>query len=212
MNKDNLIKEIEEGLSTRNIADKHNISQSTVRYWLTKYYLKTCPHKKIKGMRQGMRQRTSKVWVPDVVTLTRFVKESDSLKKILLKLGLPAVGGNYNSLKKRMKEDGIDFSHIVLGTGHGKNKHYNRILKNSEIFTVNSELSRSTVRRRILIDKLISYECAKCGNKGEWHGIKLTLHLEHKNGVRNDNRLENLEFLCPNCHSQTDTYAGKNNK
>jgi hypothetical protein len=60
-----------------------------------------------------------------------------------------------------------------------------------------------------------STECAKgdeCGNDGKWNGEKLSLHLEHKNGVNDDNRLINLTFLCPNCHSQTKTYSGKNKK
>lgn len=43
-----------------------------------------------------------------------------------------------------------------------------------------------------------------------WNGQPLVLQLEHKNGINNDNRLENLAFICPNCHSQTPTYAGRN--
>lgn len=49
-----------------------------------------------------------------------------------------------------------------------------------------------------------------CGNIGEWQGQKLVLQLDHINGKNNDHRIENLRFLCPNCHSITETYAGKN--
>lgn len=56
----------------------------------------------------------------------------------------------------------------------------------------------------------LEYKCAFCGNTGEWLGQKLTLQLDHINGKNNDYRIENLRFLCPNCHSITPTYAGKN--
>jgi 5-methylcytosine-specific restriction endonuclease McrA len=55
----------------------------------------------------------------------------------------------------------------------------------------------------------LEYKCANCGIK-EWNNLPLSLQLDHINGVNNDHRLENLRFLCPNCHSQTDTYSGKN--
>lgn len=75
-----------------------------------------------------------------------------------------------------------------------------------EVFCENSPAPRTTVRAKIIRHNLIPYEC-ECGNKGEWVNKKLVLNLHHKNAVINDNRLENLCFLCPNCHSQTETFA-----
>lgn len=66
------------------------------------------------------------------------------------------------------------------------------------------------VKAGILEHELIENKCSSCGISGEYNGSPLTLHLEHINGVRNDHRLENLTFLCPNCHSQTNTYCGGN--
>lgn len=56
---------------------------------------------------------------------------------------------------------------------------------------------------------LIEYKCSCCGIT-EWNGKPLTLQLHHINGNNRDNRLENLTFLCPNCHSQTDNFSSKN--
>jgi Zn finger protein HypA/HybF involved in hydrogenase expression len=80
------------------------------------------------------------------------------------------------------------------------------------VFVENSTYARHNLKRRIIKQKLIPYECEDCGTGDEWNGKPISLQLEHKNGVHNDNRLENLCFLCPNCHSQSDTYAGKNKK
>lgn len=71
--------------------------------------------------------------------------------------------------------------------------------------------SRRGVKMRILKDKLLDYECKECGIK-EWNKKEIALELDHINGKRDDHRLENLRFLCPNCHSQTKTFRGKNLK
>jgi 5-methylcytosine-specific restriction endonuclease McrA len=63
---------------------------------------------------------------------------------------------------------------------------------------------------RVLKENVIKYQCAECGMFDKWNGKKIILQLDHINGVNNDNRVENLRFLCPNCHSQTKTYSGKN--
>jgi len=65
-------------------------------------------------------------------------------------------------------------------------------------------------RNQRLCQEGLEYKCAKCGNAGEYMGKKLILELHHKNGNHNDNCIENLEFVCPNCHSQTETFSGKN--
>lgn len=66
------------------------------------------------------------------------------------------------------------------------------------------------LKLRLLKEGLLKNSCYICGI-GEWLGDSLSFHLDHINGIRNDNRIENLRLLCPNCHSQTETYAGKKN-
>jgi predicted RNA-binding Zn-ribbon protein involved in translation (DUF1610 family) len=74
---------------------------------------------------------------------------------------------------------------------------------------INKITSRSGMRNRILRENLIPYKCDKC-EISEWNGQKLSLHLDHIDGNAWNHELSNLRFLCPNCHSLTDTYTGKN--
>lgn len=76
-----------------------------------------------------------------------------------------------------------------------------------EIFSINRKISRSKVRNLVRKLHLLEYKCAKCSLTDVWQGLTLKLHLDHINGIRYDHRLENLRWLCPNCHSQTDTYC-----
>src|SRR4051812_5415093 len=68
-------------------------------------------------------------------------------------------------------------------------------------------VSRGWLKARLLNKKLLTYACKLCGNHGRWRGVKLVLQLDHKNGNNRDNKLSNLRFLCPNCHSQTKTFC-----
>jgi DNA-binding CsgD family transcriptional regulator/5-methylcytosine-specific restriction endonuclease McrA len=79
----------------------------------------------------------------------------------------------------------------------------------SELLVAGTYRGRYNVKARLIKEGLKKNRCERCGIS-EWRGAALTLALHHVNGQRNDNRLENLELLCPNCHSQTSTYAGRN--
>jgi HNH endonuclease len=68
--------------------------------------------------------------------------------------------------------------------------------------------SRHTVKRRLLEAGILENVCDECGIS-DWRGKPLSIQLDHRNGIRDDHRLENLRMLCPNCHSQTETFAGK---
>lgn len=72
------------------------------------------------------------------------------------------------------------------------------------------KISRHYIKMHILKDKLLEYKCSECGIF-EWNSKAITLHLDHIDGIKDNNKLSNLRFLCPNCHSQTSTYCGKNN-
>lgn len=75
--------------------------------------------------------------------------------------------------------------------------------------TAGSTLKTSAVKRYLFRYKLAEKKCQTCG-LSEWMGKEIPLTLDHINGINNDNRLENVRILCPNCHSQTDTFCGKN--
>lgn len=71
--------------------------------------------------------------------------------------------------------------------------------------------SRASVRNRLLRDGVFTNACSDCGLT-QWRGRPISMHIDHINGIRDDHRLENLRMLCPNCHSQTPTYGGRNAK
>lgn len=142
------------------------------------------------------------------------VNSSVSVREALERLGMRDVGGNRRSFYKVLEKRSISIKSLEENrlNAYKNGEFSNNKRNNEEIFTENSLVSRAVLKNRILKEEILEYKCVKCGNKGEWQGEELVLHIEHKNGIGNDNRIENLEFLCPNCHSQTKTFAGRNSK
>ena len=157
------------------------------------------------------RAKRSIIWSMPKEELEQLTKQSKYLGDILKAFGLENKGGNHHTLKRRLDEENIDYSHIKLGLNANKGRKFDvEPIPIEELFRVNSPHSRTTVKRYILKNKLIPYRCSKCGFEGLWNGKELVLILDHINGISNDHRLENLRFLCPNCNSQEPTFAGKN--
>lgn len=112
------------------------------------------------------------------------------------------------------KEGRKDNSHMKgqISWRKGKNMFSDERVRGDRppIFSENSHFTTGIVKRIIKAERLKEYSCEICKNGEEWCDKILVLELDHINGVRTDNRLENLRFLCPNCHSQTKTYKGRN--
>lgn len=152
--------------------------------------------------------KTSKVYQVSDEQFREIVANSYSYSDCLRALGLGTNGGSSTDvLKRRIQELGCSTEHFNRGKSIG-NQGIKRSL--DDILVENSTYTSTThLKNRLLNAKLLEYKCAICGIT-EWLNNPISLQLDHKNGNNRDNRLENLRFLCPNCHSQTDTYAGKN--
>lgn len=139
------------------------------------------------------------------------IKSSHSIRETLIKLGLKGAGANYRMFKILVKQLNINHSHF-LGQGHMKGKPLgiHRTIPLKDILIEHSTYGTiSRLNKRLIKEGYLKNECSIC-HISEWQGKKLSLHLDHINGIHNDNRLTNLRLLCPNCHSQTETYTGKN--
>lgn len=148
--------------------------------------------------------------------LKTLVNESNSIKEVLIKLGLRDAGGNYKTFHKYVLEYEISTAHFktkediykeTLGVSVDKTK-----IPLSEILVIDSTYNRSHLKPRLYKEGLKKRECEMCGQGEEWNGKKMSLILDHINGVHNDNRLENLRIVCPNCNATLDTHCGKNHK
>lgn len=134
---------------------------------------------------------------------------SKSMREVILSFGLSPNGSSgYRNIKNKIVNLGLEIpKYKYYGEGYKKLRHSDDI-----VYCENSTFPRHKLKERIIKEKLIEYKCGSCDNDGNWNGNKLSLHIDHINGINNDNRIINLRFLCPNCHSQTSTYSGKNNK
>lgn len=154
--------------------------------------------------------RVSKVYKVSDEEFRIIISQSLSYSECLRKLGLQTRGGKSATiLKRRIEELGCSTNHFFPYNVKPVNARYTL----DEILVKNSSYANmATLKNRLLKEGVIEYKCVICGNIGEWNNKSLTLQIDHINGINNDHRVENIRLLCPNCHSQTKTFSGKNNK
>lgn len=147
--------------------------------------------------------------------LEEAAKHSESVTGVMRYLGITYMSGNMRTyLKKRLLEFEIDISHFT-GSNWNLGKHDAKRLTAKQIFVYDRRGGYKEVAstlRRALADVGVEYKCKKCGVGEEWQGEKLVIQIDHINGDFLDNRKKNLRFLCPNCHSQTETFGNKNKR
>ena len=157
------------------------------------------------------------IWSFDKTLLQDILNNSSSYNELIKKLNLNVSNSLIKMLRYRTKIENI--SHEKFNVNAKKliidsilNKHAFKVIPLVEILIENSTYTTSLhLKNRLVKLGLLKYECSICGIK-EWQNKQLVLQLDHENGKSNDNRIENLRLLCPNCHSQTNNYAGKKNK
>jgi hypothetical protein len=138
--------------------------------------------------------------------LIESIKESNSIRQVLIKLDVVPWGGNYDTIKRYIKNLNIDISHFTgklwsKGKIIGPKKpieYY--LIKNCPSIIVSVKL-----KKRLIKEGIFEHKCYQCDNI-EWNGKPIPIELEHIDGDHYNNELSNLTILCPNCHAQTSTY------
>jgi hypothetical protein len=161
-----------------------------------------------------MRQRTSPIWKLPSNEFKKLILSNKTYGQVLKFFGLKNHGSNGRNLKSRIRKEGIDDSHIRNYTNSSQHRAiYIKKIPLDKILVENSTYSnRQHLRHRLVSAGLLKDECAICHLPPLWKDKKLTLVLDHKNGINDDYRIENLRLLCPNCNSQTDTFCGRTKK
>lgn len=132
-------------------------------------------------------------------------KDSQSMYAASSELGL-----HFNTFKKRAIKLGV-YKPNQSGKGITKPGNGNKISLNEILDGKHPQYQTGKLRVRLIQEGIKHHKCESCGIE-EWMGSKISLELDHINGIRTDHRLDNLRILCPNCHSQTPTYRAKNIK
>jgi hypothetical protein len=146
-------------------------------------------------------------WTVD--ELRQAVDASECLSDVLRRLGLRPAGGNHRNILGWIDRLGISIDHFDPDVGRRRPRGRRPL---AEILVEHSSASRQHLKARLYAEGLKARRCELCGQGEEWNGRLMSLILDHINGVADDNRLENLRIVCPNCAATLDTHCGRNTR
>lgn len=145
--------------------------------------------------------------------LKKAVTQSTSIRQVIQKLGLIPAGGNYTHITNAIRTAKLDTKHFT-GKAWRKGQKFNFIakIKLEDILVAHSTFQSFKLKKRLFLAGLKNQQCELCQWSKKSLDGRIPLELDHINGIKSDNRLENLRILCPNCHSLQLTHRGKNKK
>lgn len=187
--------------------DKWTISSVLLEFGLSPHYNKARREVRKVATRLGIERSNHYRHRYDKLMLQEAVAKALCWSDVMKHLGMQPEGGNQRTMKALVKEYQLNTDHFDIATSRARNKTRHTL---ESVMVVNSPLHRSSVRRFVMRNQLVEYVCAGCNNNGTWLDSILNLQLDHIDGDPTNNQLCNLRFLCPNCHSQTDTFGSKN--
>lgn len=140
------------------------------------------------------------------------IKDNRSWRQTVDSLGLSCdCGGNTKTLRKLAEENEIDFSHFT-GQASCKNTHPWNYVPVEKWLKKGVLVKSLYLKKKLIKEGMIKKECNECGMDPIWNGKNIEMELDHIDGDKKNNLLDNLRLLCPNCHSQTPTFRGRKNK